>query len=132
MSLFIPPNVISQTACRAEPYGCWNRHPAKVALSEVNTADPVFGKCETMEGSAHVTYHINMIKLLDMVFFYDNMEFLSVAQKRFMDVFFKQAGLVDAAIDKNDDNIYKEMYPEYQQLDNFLGSYLGEFDGKSD
>lgn len=106
------------------------RKPIKAPLSEVNTSSPTFLIREGMDETELVTYHDNLIYLLDKVFVMNNMHFLSIDQERFMSMFFNQAGVVTDALNMNEENPYKTMDNIMSQLDNFLGSYFGEDYGK--
>lgn len=102
----------------------------KAPLSEINTADAFFTIHENMDGSKEIKYHVNIIELLDKVFQYNTQDFLSLEQDRFIDKFYKQAGVVTDNIKNNTSNPYKNMDSVMKQLDAFLGSYFGENNGK--
>ena len=101
------------------------------ALSEINTAEPVFAVYENMDGTSNIKYHVNLIDLLDKVFIHNNQNFLSVEQDRFMDVFYKKADEVTKRLNTdNDNNPYRDMDAVMRQLDVFLGGYIGEDNGE--
>ena len=132
MNIFIPRDglSISKTASRREPYGTFNSVRLKGSLSELNTGEAVFFVETSLDGTAQAEYHINLIHLLDKAFLHNSLNLISLRQERFIKLFFKQAGVVDSLLDANDDDPYKDMSSEMQQLDSFLGSYLGVHDGK--
>ena len=100
------------------------------ALSEINTADPIFIVHEKMDGSTEVKYHVNLIDLLDKVFLNNTQNFLSIEQDRFMDLFYKKANDVTDRLNSKDKNPYQNMDAVMLQLDAFLGGYTGEDNGK--
>lgn len=99
----------------------------KRPLSEVNVSKPTF-----YDDGYNARYHVNLIYLLDRLFESGNFgEFnrykeLSIEQERFFKLFTKQAHDVTTFINKGDEDIYKNMDLIFQQLDHFLGGYLGE------
>lgn len=99
----------------------------KRPLSEVNVGEPTF-----YDDGYNARYHVNLIYLLDRLFESGNFrEFnrykeLSIEQERFFKLFTKQAHDVTTFINEGDKNIYKNMDLIFQQLDHFLGGYLGE------
>ena len=99
-------------------------------LSETNTCDPIFIVKENMYGEKDTLYHVNLIYLLDKVFTKDNLNFLSVEQENYMKMFFKEAGVVTDALNKPEEHPYNTMTKAMLQLDNFLGNYSGENDGR--
>ena len=99
-------------------------------LSEVNTFDPIFITKEDMYGEKDTVYHVNLVYLLDKVFTNDTLNFLSMEQENYMKMFFKEAGIVTDALNKPEEHPYNTMTKAMLQLDNFLGNYLGENDGR--
>lgn len=104
--------------------------PVKGTLSEINTGNPVFYVKHHMDGSKETVYHVNLIDLLDRVFTKDGLRFLSMNQERFMAKFFEQAGVVTDRINGSHATPYADLDTVFQQLDDFLGSYLGVDDGR--
>lgn len=99
----------------------------KSALSEINTASPTFIKSKDMHGNVETVYHVNFIYLLDRVFLKDSMSFLSIEQTDFMNNFFKEAHIVTELLDlKLGEEAYEGMTNPMFQLDNFLGTFVGE------
>ena len=104
--------------------------PIKGTLSEINTGSPVFYVKHHMDGSKETVYHVNLIDLLDRVFTKDGLRFLSIDQERFMSKFFKQAGIVTDLLNSESSTPYAGLDEAFQQLDDFLGSYLGVDNGR--
>lgn len=102
----------------------------KNSLSEINTAESYFIVHEKLDGSKEVKYHVNLIDLLDKAFLNNIQDFLSVEQDRFMDKFYKAAGEITDKINKADTNPYEKIDMVLLQLDDFLGGYIGEDNGK--
>ena len=99
-------------------------------LSEVNTFDPIFITRQDMNGNEEAVYHVNLIYLLDNVFTKNNLNYLSIEQERYMKAFFDEADKATKALNELEENPYKDMTKAMLQLDNFLGNYLGENDGR--
>ena len=99
-------------------------------LSEVNTANPIFMIDENMDGEKEAIYHVNIIDLLDKVFMFDSMNFLSIEQERYFSRFFYEAGIVTDNINTDYEFPYESMDEVMNQLDNFLGNYIGVNDGR--
>ena len=113
------------------PFGIRSpRFPMKGELSEVNTGDPLLYVKECMDGSIQAKYHPNLMDLLDKVFTYDGMKFLSKDQKRFMSAFFDQAGEATDRMNSNNAEPFKYMDDAFRQLDSFMGSYRGKDNGQ--
>lgn len=99
----------------------------KRPLSEVNVSESTF-----YDDGYNATYHVNLIYLLDRLFesghfnSTDDYKELSIEQERFFKLFTKQAHGVTTFINEGDKDIYKNMDLIFQQLDHFLGGYLGE------
>ena len=100
----------------------------KRPLSEVNVSEPTFYD----DDDYNARYHVNLIYLLDRLFesghfnSTDDYKELSIEQERFFKLFTKQAHDVTTFINEGDEDIYKNMDLIFQQLDHFLGGYLGE------
>ena len=114
----------------AKPYDFPRDMPPKGTLSEVNTGDSVFYVKHRMDGKDHAVFNFNLIDLLNRVFVDDGMRYLSIEQERFLSKFFTQADVVTKKINASDSNPYKGLDEVYKQLDNFIGSYLGDNDGR--
>lgn len=99
-------------------------YPLKSPLSEINTANPIFIEHEHMDGTKEATFHVNLIYLLDRLFLHDYYSALSIEQERFIKRFLYEAGIV------TDKKSYDNMSDIMKQLDNFLGSYTGENNGR--
>ena len=99
-------------------------------LSEVNTFDPIFITRQDMNGDKEAVYHVNLVYLLDNVFTKNNLNYLSIEQERYMKAFFDEADKATKALNELEENPYKDMTKAMLQLDNFLGNYLGENDGR--
>lgn len=125
MNMFIPKHglEISHTNICSENYGTTKNNRTKSSLSELNTGEVIYLTDTYMDGEKHPHYHVNLIKLLDKVFLLNSLNLLSLRQQRFIELFFKQAGIVDKYIDNNENNPYKDMSLEMKYLDSFLGSY---------
>lgn len=110
------------------PFIC-NPHPSgkqmKGALSELNTGDPIFYFKHKMDGTTSSVFHRNLIDLLDRVFVYDGMRFLSEDQERYFTEYFTQAGIATDKIKKDIPSPFNNMDQTFIDLDEFLGSYLG-------
>ena len=107
----------------AEPYATTylDRQP-KASLSEVNVGLPEFYVKNNMNGTREYKYHDNFAELMDKVFTYDDVNYLSVDQERFIKRFFKEADIVIANM-SSDKPKYDNVHKEYEDLDHFLGSY---------
>lgn len=99
-------------------------------LSEVNTAETYLIVNEKLDGTKEAKYHVNLIDLLDKVFLNNTQDFLSIEQDRFMDKFYKVAGDITDRINKANENPYDKVDAVLLQLDDFLGGYVGEDNGK--
>ena len=99
-------------------------------LSEVNTFDPIFITRQDMNGDKDAIYHVNLIYLLDNVFTKNNLNYLSIEQERYMKTFFNEADIVTKSLNQLEEDSFKDMTRVMKQLDNFLGGYLGENDGR--
>ncbi len=99
-------------------------------LSEVNTFDPIFITRQNMDGDKDAIYHVNLIYLLDNVFTKNNLNYLSIEQERYMKMFFNEADIVTKSLNQLEEDSFKDMTRVMKQLDNFLGGYLGENDGR--
>lgn len=98
--------------------------PVKGTLAEINTGDPFFYTKTYMDGHKETKFHWNLIDLLDKVFLHNGLRFLSVDQERVMIKFFNEAGIVTDKINKGDKNPYDQLNEPFNDLDNFLGSYI--------
>lgn len=124
MTWFVPP--YTPKHCGKPPINV-----IKGSLSEINTSNPIFYIKHHMDGSKEAVYHRNMIHLMDKVFLFDALRMLSIDQERFISVFFQQAHVTNLILDLNRStgsttDAYADMDDIMKQLDNFLGSYLGE------
>lgn len=106
------------------------RSPVKGTLSELNSADPYFYIKHHIDGTKEAKYHVNLIDLLDRVFTEDATRYLSIEQERFMSRFFKQADSVTKLLNSNSATPFKDLDMVFKQLDSFLGSYIGEDNGR--
>ena len=107
--------------CHPHPHG----RQMKGALSELNSGDPIFYFKHKMDGSVASVFHRNIIDLLDRVFAYDGLRFLSEDQERYFSEYFSQAGVVTDKINKDIPDPFNNMDQTFIDLDTFLGSYLG-------
>lgn len=110
----------------------------KSSLSEINTGDPFFAVSKQWDGTVDVTFHVNLIDLLDRVFMEGNYQSLSIEQERVAKKFFKDADKVTQKLqntaalptDKYVQEARKDLDEVFKQLDQFLGSYVGENNGQ--
>ena len=109
-----------------------SRRNVKAPLSEINTADPIFFVKERMDGSKEAIYHVNLVYLLDNVFTKNSTKYLSIEQERYIAKFLQEAGKVNDKINEGIEDVdpYENMDDVMRQLDNFLGSYFGEDNGR--
>ena len=94
-------------------------------LSEYNSGSPLFYKKHHLDGRVETKYHKNLIDILDRVFRFRGMKFLSREQERFLTKFFKYADKISYNIRTGKEDIYENVYEEFKDLDKFLGSYRG-------
>lgn len=108
------------------------RRNVKAPLSEINTADPIFFVKERMDGSREAIYHVNLVYLLDNVFTKNSTKYLSIEQERYIAKFLQEAGKANDKINEGTKDVdpYENMDDVMRQLDNFLGSYFGEDNGR--
>ena len=120
--------------CRAVPPDVYHKKkwckPVKGAFSEVNASQPVLYVKETMDGGEEARFHVNLIDLLDRVFVNNSMKCLSEEQSEFIAAFFEQAGYATDRIRAKIPNPYSGMDQVYQDLNSFLGSYMGVDHGR--
>lgn len=102
----------------------------KDPLSELNTGDPLFYIKVHMDGVKEARFHVNFIDLLDRVFVHDGLKFLSIEQERFITKFFEEAGIVTDKLKNGNENPYIDLDEVFVYLDDFLGSYVGEDNGR--
>lgn len=102
----------------------------KGTLSELNSADSIFYIKHYMNGTKEAKYHVNFIDLLDRVFTGDAMRYLSIDQERFMYRFFKQADSATKLLNSGSATPFKDLDEVFKQLDDFLGSYMGDDNGR--
>lgn len=102
----------------------------KRPLSEMNTASPLYVIKNTLDGSKEARYHVNLVHLLDLAFINGHLSMLSIEQERFISMYFKEAGIATDLINGGSDEPYTNMEIVMKQLDSFLGSYIGELNGK--
>lgn len=104
--------------------------PIKGTLSELNSASPYFYIKHHLDGTCEVKYHVNIIDILERVFTGDAMRYLSIEQERFMSRFFKQADSATKLLNSGSATPFKDLDEVFKQLDNFLGSYVGDDNGR--
>lgn len=100
-------------------------------VSEVNTAQAIYINKGGMSGKEEAIYHVSLIDLLDKVFLFNALHFLSREQEDILNRFFKEADVAVGILKNNKENLLRDDPFEYmsdimKQLDNFLGSYYGE------
>lgn len=104
--------------------------PIKGTLSEINSSQIPYYTKHYMNGTIETKFHVNIIDLLDRVFKQNAPRYTSIEQERFMRIFYQQAGIVTDRINAKDDDPYRDMDKVFKELDNFLGSYRGQKDGR--
>ena len=102
------------------------KKPVKGVFSEVNTGDPFLYVKQHINGKDEIKYHVNLIDLLDKVFMYDGIKFLSPEQEKFIKMFFVQAGEVIDKVNSQQSNPFENIDDEYLALDKFLSNYTGQ------
>ena len=107
------------------PFKRFPRSKDKELLSEYNSSSPLFYKKHHLDGRVETKYHKNLIDILDRVFRYQGMKFLSREQERFMSKFFKYADTINRNYVDRKEDIYDGVFEEFKNLDQFLGSYKG-------
>lgn len=99
-------------------------------LSEINTSESYFISYDKLDGTKEVKYHVNLIDLLDKVFLSNTQDFLSLEQSRFISKFYKIAGNVTDKLNSKNETPYSKVDSVLLQLDDFLGGYIGEDNGR--
>lgn len=100
----------------------------KGVFSEINTGDAIYHVKEHLDGSQEAMFHPKLLLLLEDMFKYNSMKFLSLEQERFLHMFFNQAHTVTEAMRNEVEDPFQDMAELMKQFDNFLGSYSGEND----
>ena len=98
----------------------------------IHTGNPLFVIKDCMDGNKEAIYHVNLVYLLDDAFTKNNIKYLSIEQERYIAKFLQEGGEVNDKINKGTEDVdpYENMDNVMRQLDNFLGSYFGEDNGK--
>ena len=98
----------------------------------IRTGSPLFLVKEGMDGSREAIYHVNLVYLLDNVFTKNSTKYLSIEQERYITKFLQEAGKANDKINEGTEDVdpYENMDDVMRQLDNFLGSYFGEDNGR--
>lgn len=65
-------------------------------------------------------FHVNIIRIYDRVIVYDDLHAASIEQQRFLEKYFAEADLIDTI----------ELSVNCASLDEYLGSYFGENNGR--
>lgn len=135
-----------------------NMNPrTKNPLSEINTGQISMYTKHRMNGDIETRFHVNIIDMLDQIFIHDALKYSSIEQERFFKVFFDQAGIATDILQLQStasnslnsnacDNIkgstdselqeildldpYEHMETVFKELDNYLGAYRGQKDGR--
>lgn len=107
----------------------------KAPLSEINNGIDVFFIKKHMDGSKEAKFHISLIDILNQVFLNDCNEDLSDERRVFIEKYLKQGDRANKIIDANSLNHtsndpYVKMDKVFKELDNFLGSFIGEENGR--
>lgn len=115
-----------------------NSYPDTPRISTSNerrleTGNGVFYERTNLYSNDAFEYYVNLIFLFDSAIMNDNLKLLSVEQERLLAQYFLEADTItppeDVALE---DWIYDfdSLSTKVKQLDEFLGSYLGENDGQ--
>ena len=98
----------------------------------IHTGSQLFVIKDCMDGSKEAIYHVNLVYLLDNVFTKNSTKYLSIEQERYLAKFLQEGGKVNDKINEGTEDVdpYENMDNVMRQLDNFLGSYFGEDNGK--
>ena len=101
-------------------------------VGTIHTGNPLFVIKDCMDGNKEAIYHVNLVYLLDGVFTKNNIKYLSIEQERYIAKFLQEGGKVNDKINEGTKDVdpYESMDNAMRQLDNFLGSYFGEDNGK--
>ena len=98
----------------------------------IRTGSPLFVVKDCMDGSREAIYHVNLVYLLDNVFTKNSTKYLSIEQERYITKFLQEARKANDKINEGTKDVdpYENMDDVMRQLDNFLGSYFGEDNGR--
>ena len=120
-------NQASRTQCRLDDIS-----KEEGLAGMIHTGNPLFVIKDCMDGSKEAIYHVNLVYLLDNVFTKNSTKYLSIEQERYLAKFLQEGGKVNDKINEGTEDVdpYENMDNVMRQLDNFLGSYFGEDNGK--
>lgn len=105
-------------------------HPKDKGLpSEINSGDPLIYLQHHLDGTTESKFNVNLIDILDKVFIYNSMKFLSRKQERYIDKFLSACQSINTNYENNQEDLYVDVDETFKNLDQFLGGYMGVDDG---
>ena len=103
-----------------------HEHYRDTALKEIRRNKTSYVNQRPMDGHTEANFFSDWIKLLDIVFTENDMQYLTIEQQRFLERYLNQGNIVDKKLIAKDANPYKNLDITLKEFDNFLGSYFGD------